>query len=628
MGESVARETGARAMAQPWRRRAAALLALAVQPRFLSACNDDATCGHGACHGYAAGNPGANPPVAPMAGHCVCASGWGGDLCGTLGCLLGPSTLTDLVNIHAQVAEVQRSNERDKYCHLSRSCTNCSVNGLPTTISCGTANGTCVIPTAYRCGVDCDPGYYFRGSDTRNFELKCGSSGQLMLVTDGSSFQPLRGAPHDVGCEACPEGQYKGMPGNVGCIGCEAGQTTSGQTGARVCQPPTTDWCNATLSVPHAAPDGCKLSGSLIMPGSTCTTMGCAPGYVAGYPYFTHAATFRCGNDGKWSQILMDDSDSYYFVCNPAVCPVLSSQICDEGVCISTGTCTGQHHYGEPDCEMYCPSGYQNGYRGDDLTSGIRHCDEKGKWKTVPNATYDLKCVADCVELTVPKNGKLVVASSCTGNHQGAVCSATCKQGYYRSSGNSTRTCEINSNGPGVGWSGDPLICTSDYTCPRELDTDVHIGHWGGMCNPECGNNCTAWCSENYLTADRYKAKDYTCDCEGENPVWKRGLPGDAAATGIDTCLGCFDGAGKPVKCDCDFPPVENALSCHGMATAGEPVKCNAKCKKDFNPTQDRSHLPDCQLDCDMETQYVCGLKNATEPDSGLEWKGAILHEM
>ena len=145
----------------------------------------------------------------------------------------------------------------------------------------------------------------------------------------------------------------------------------------------------------------------------------------------------------------------------------------------------------------------------------------------------------------------------------GAVWNATCSPGFFASRGTGVRTCHSAGANGAMGWSGEPLVCTQDDFCPHsQLDTH---SYWAD-CDFRCDVKCHNLCEPGYQRANAH-APEYTCTCanisdDGHHNTWK----GPASTP----CLGCRNAtSGIPLRCDCDYPPVEGARSCRGMA--GEP---------------------------------------------------------
>ena len=472
-------------------------------------------------------------------------------------------------------------------CNAHSSCAECV--GDP---SCG----WCSVPVVYGVGSG-SPGAQCAGFDGHGSPTSSWSCPAMFKHTDCGDYvcyyglMPVPPAPA-ITCEV--------QPGEVG--------TYTQSECENVCKP--NNWCPTTLPVAHAWPDACASDSGVTLPGVNCTTSSradgrppgitksCADGYAPVYPGQYNPASnyiFQCGEDRKWSQ-LSPDPNRFPLSCQPVACPVCRTDPKMKGY--SCGTCGAtQHHYGDPDCELVCA----NGYRKKSGTSGTARCDMHGDWVTDrdpnPGGTYDLKCEPEpCKSMPPPVNRSTKMDSpGCFGqvaSEQGTVCNATCAAGYYKSSGDDARTCEINPTGPGVRWSGDPLICTEDHTCAVELEADMHIYHWDDKCVPGCDKKCTAQCSRDYRTTDSRQQKEYTCDCpEGEDPVWNpQQQPNRSHTPGVEPCLGCSSLNGDRVQCDCDGPPVEHAQSYKGLV--GDPpveAECRGGCEP-TDPEADRSY--------------------------------------
>eukprot|EP01046_Picozoa_sp_COSAG06_P044177 COSAG06_NODE_5910_length_3216_cov_2.400064_1_plen_831_part_10 len=449
----------------------------------------------------------------------------------------------------------------------------------------------CTMRQGENCEVECDRGYYLE-NPAANL-LKCG------VVRDQLEF--------DFTCTACAAGQYKDTVGNEGCRECEGAPE-----GAQICRPPGSDWCNGTLRAgpgwnvsagAHSCDDACsvqagsvatRLAGDPIKAGDNCTIAVGVDPFRVGWTRKdrdTQSYTFRCGSDGEWSQV------------SPLHPPLLYQQIRCSPWVLPTGeesNCSINHHvsvWGEV-CKLECANGYgpkqEDKYAHDmpyvicrdpkDNRFNPNHNPVSGSWELLEPSTphhvplYCIPTTCDPMPLhahATPVTDGPGIDPRCNTwpraddkYEAGVYCNSTCVQGYYPSSGDTTRTCS------GGQWSGTPLVCTRDGYCASPLPEypsankswQKHSQLEPG-CDPRCGSTCTIECDNHYVRPNGGGGQNpkisARCACgESVDTDWSV-LPGQAP---LGDCLGCRDRRMNPTRCDCDLPPTENAKSCRGIS--------------------------------------------------------------
>eukprot|EP01043_Picozoa_sp_COSAG02_P064523 COSAG02_NODE_9459_length_2209_cov_6.582938_1_plen_548_part_01 len=459
------------------------------------------------------------------------------------------------------------------FCHLDPrpACnSSCMVNSRQ---PCGTDAHYCVIPVGEQCEVDCDRGHRPPSTGSSGKALRCSPSAVALIA--------------DFECPACPPDTYKGTVGNERCSACEQGQTTVGWTGwsgegAQTCRPAGTDWCSGTLPVAHSRDDACSAQagsvssgGNKIKPGDICTI---APGYNPFDPGWIRTDRqrhiFECGFDGEWSQQTPHPLTPRRGTCNASSC-FTTPKLWGETGChhcgdpayaqgIACGNCSGEHHVGDV-CTVGCPDGYRpRASSRTEYWTGALICNAEEQWVPTGSGEWTLPHVIDytdfCEKLTcdpmpqpVGESKGTSVDPRCTAPQveEGVTCSATCGPGYYRSSGDSSRTCTRGS------WSGEPLVCTKDGRCASELGRNGWQENSQLMdtaCDTRCGKSCKVECKHGYYR-EAVHADPFEVQCQCNRP----------------------DGAAQPVNewVPTSFDPPEWVPgSCLGCHRKGELVRC------------------------------------------------------
>lgn len=183
-------------------------------------------------------------------------------------------------------------------------------------------------------------------------------------------------------------------------------------------------------------------------------------------------------------------------------------------------------------------------------------------------------------DMRLPTNAAWEAGSACADRPpsgffaNGTRCVAQCKAGYYASSGDAERTCRQHGPDGDMRWSGEPMICTKHGTCPRTT-TGGH-GYWLPGCSFRCDEKCTVRCNAGYLRPwengkPTSALREYSCDCSGVRGNWTYDGKNWAQTA---RCLGCTDSHTRPVQCDCDAPPAQDAINARGMAGERREASC------------------------------------------------------
>lgn len=196
-------------------------------------------------------------------------------------------------------------------------------------------------------------------------------------------------------------------------------------------------------------------------------------------------------------------------------------------------------------------------------------------------------------DLNLPEHAEWT-STGCEGGAEhefldrGAVCVAKCSDGYYRTGGDTTRTCQVRGDDPAKGdmiWSGAALECTKAGTCDPTPDSaagDDRDSAWQGRCTFKCGAKCSDWCEQGFQRPwvdgkppPHTGVREYTCECpDGSDPRWK-----SEDGKSWEACVGCLDETkGAPVKCDCDSKPDWHARNQRGM----DGQKIAASCEEGY----------------------------------------------
>eukprot|EP01046_Picozoa_sp_COSAG06_P000509 COSAG06_NODE_14_length_35011_cov_20.984132_12_plen_1219_part_00 len=430
--------------------------------------------------------------------------------------------------------------------------------------SCGGA--PCEIPEGMDCDVECDRGYYLSGSRDANL-LKC--------LTGGRGFLP------DFSCTACAAGQYKDTVGNGPCTKCTDGQTTV-RVGASREDQCGGSWCKGSLPIAHSRENACStqqgtVANDVIQPGDRCTIgIGVNPFQGQDNQVLPNGARRLC----NWTRDDIDVEYHYMFMC------------WDNGT------------WAQQDGGFLTPSCRPT-------TCGLIPLPDHAIHETDPQLQgIDPRCkqyaTSDPSDFGgfVPQDHRF---------EQGVRCNFTCKDGYYKSGGDATRTCNDGQ------WSGTPLICTRDGYCPSVLPFSAGVGipnqgpitpyEWRYHsqlvpgCDFRCGSSCAVQCEGGYTREPPFQASfQARCDCPDSKQTAPQWVP-DGNNHG--KCFGCMDGE-EHVECKCDLPPTENAKSCRGKnggITGMGGENCDVfECREGFSEVLvDGSH---------QKEEYVCQKAN------------------